>query len=63
MKGSKLISDYLTDKKKNYFQRKAQLVVADAIDKIVWLIGERVSAEASVAPDTIKVLTLRYSKE
>jgi tRNA(Ile)-lysidine synthase len=63
MKGSKLISDYLTDKKKNYFQRKAQLVVADATDKIVWLIGERVSAEASVGPDTIKVLTLRYSKE
>lgn len=63
MKGSKLISDYLTDKKKNYFQRKAQLVVADATDKIVWLIGERVSAEASVGPDTIKILTLRYSKE
>lgn len=63
MKGTKLVSDYLTDRKKNYFQRRKQLVIEDASGRIVWLVGERVSDEASVTDDTIKVLTMRYSKE
>lgn len=63
MKGSKLVSDYLTDRKRNYFQRRRQLVVEDASGRIIWLPGERVSGEASVGDDTIKVLTLRYSIE
>ena len=63
MKGTKLVSDYLTDRKKNFFQRRQQLVVEDATGKIIWLVGERVSNEASISTDTIKVLTLRYSKE
>lgn len=63
MKGAKLVSDYLTDRKRNFFQRRLQLVVEDATGKIIWLVGERVSNDASVSIDTIKVLTLRYSKE
>lgn len=60
MKGTKLISDYLTDKKRNYFQRKRQMLVEDAKGNIVWLVGERTSQKASCTTGTIKVLTLRY---
>lgn len=41
MKGSKLISDYLTDKKKTVFDKRNQLVVTDASGEIMWLINER----------------------
>lgn len=60
MKGAKLISDYLTDKKRNYFQRSRQLVVEDAKGVIIWLVGERISQKAACNDDTIKILTLRY---
>lgn len=60
MKGTKLVSDYLTDRKRNYFQRKQQLLVEDADGNIIWLIGERISQKASCTANTIKILTLRY---
>ena len=61
MKGSKLVSDYLTDRKRDYFQKQRQKVVEDATHRIVWLIGERVSDLVAITPDTINVLVLRYS--
>ena len=63
MNSSKLLSDYLTDKKRNLFQRSRQLVLHDATGTILWVVGERVAKDASVTPDTIKVLCIRYSKE
>ena len=60
MKGYKLVSDYLTDKKRNYFQRNSQLVIEDATGEIIWLVGERVSAQVAITADTIKTLTIRY---
>ena len=61
MKGSKLVSDYLTDRKSNYFQRCRQLVMHDATSTILWLIGERVAAQAAITSHTIKVLSVRYT--
>lgn len=61
MKGRKLVSDYLTDRKRNYFQKQSQLVLEDASGDIVWLVGERTSAHAAVSTDTIKILLLRYT--
>lgn len=63
MRGSKLVSDYLTDRKRNLFERSRQLVLLDATGTILWLVGERVADVASVTPDTIKVLCVRSSKE
>lgn len=60
MKGTKLVSDYLTDKKRNYFERQRQLALYDAQGEIIWLIGERVSKGAACNDDTINVLTVRY---
>ena len=61
MKGSKLVSDYLTDRKRNYFQRCRQLVMLDATGTILWLIGERVAAQAAITDHTINVLSVRYT--
>lgn len=41
MKGSKLISNYLTDRKKSLFDKEKQLLIEDAKGRIVWLINER----------------------
>ena len=59
MKGSKLISDYLTDCKKNHFQRRSQLVVEDANCKIVWLVGERTSEKCRVGEKTSAVIVIK----
>lgn len=63
MRGRKLVSDFLTDNKKNYFERKKQLMVEDADGKIIWLVGERTSQLCSVTAETIKILRLRYLNE
>ena len=60
MNGCKLVSDYLTDHKRNYFQRQGQLVLCDASGDILWLVGERVSAHAAITTDTINMLRIRY---
>ena len=41
MKGSKLVSDYLTDQKRSLLDKRRQLVITDAQNRILWLIGER----------------------
>lgn len=41
MKRSKLASDFLTDIKLTLFDKRRQLVLADADDRIVWLVGRR----------------------
>ena len=62
MKGSKLISDYLTDRKKNVFEKQSQLVLLDANDNVLWLVGERPDARCCITENTIKALTIRYFK-
>lgn len=62
MRGSKLVSDYLTDRKRNYFQRREQIVVEDASGQIIWLVGERTSQKAACSRSTIKVLSMRFLK-
>lgn len=42
MNGAKLVSDYMTDCKKNILQKKNQLVVEDLSGNILWLVGERI---------------------
>jgi len=62
MKGTKLISDYLTDRKRNVFQKEAQLVIADAEDNVMWLVGERPDGRYCIGRNTINALVIRYFK-
>lgn len=58
MNGMKLVSDYLTDRKKNVFEKRAQLVLTDAQQRIVWLVGERTDNRFRISKETSKALRL-----
>lgn len=58
MKGSKLVSDYLTDRKFNLFDKQRQLVVADALGRIVWLVNQRPDDRFRITDTTDAVLKI-----
>jgi len=58
MKGSKLVSDYLTDEKLNLLEKRRQLALLDASGAIVWLVGRRTDNRFRVGDDTTKVLRI-----
>lgn len=60
MKGSKLVSDYLTDRKQNILQKRAQLVVCDRDDNIVWVVNERTDNRFRITPSTHHTLRMSY---
>ncbi len=53
MKGSKLVSDFLTDQKVTALERRHQLVLTDRTG-IVWLLGRRVDGRVAISPETTK---------
>lgn len=62
MKGKKLVSDYLTDRKKNLFEKQSQLVLEDAKGQIIWIVGERTSELCKIKEDTKKILYIQVSQ-
>ena len=62
MKGKKLVSDYLTDRKKNFFEKQSQLVLEDAKGQIIWVVGERTSELCKIKEDTKKILYIQVSQ-
>ena len=58
MKGSKLVSDYLTDQKLNMLEKRRQLAVFDASGAIIWLVGRRTDNRFRVDDNTTKVLRI-----
>ena len=61
MRGSKLVSDYLTDRKMSLIAKRRQLVVADASERLVWLVGERPDGRFTIGPHTAACLLLQFS--
>lgn len=58
MKGRKLLSDIMTDKKLTVFEKRRVLVVTDAEGNIVWLAGLRTDNRYSVTSSTKKVVAI-----
>lgn len=58
MEGSKLVSDFMTDKKRSLFEKQRQLVVEDHLKRIVWLVNERPDNRFRVTSSTITVLKI-----
>ncbi|HAT62597.1 MAG TPA: tRNA lysidine(34) synthetase TilS [Prevotella sp.] len=58
MTGSKLISDLLTDMKKNLFQKQQQLVILDSEGKVIWLAGIRIDDRVKITDNTKTILKL-----
>lgn len=58
-KGSKLVSDYLTDRKVNLLDKQSQLVAYDsATGDIVWLVGREIDHRYRVTTQTANILRL-----
>lgn len=62
MRGTKLVSDYLTDRKASITEKEHQLVVTDAEDNIIWLVGERPSAPFCIDGNTKEILCIKWKK-
>lgn len=62
MRGSKLVSDYLTDRKRSIIEKERQLVIADANGVIVWLVGERPATPFCITPNTKKLLCIEWQR-
>ena len=63
MRGSKLVSDYMTDKKFDVLEKSRQLAVVDAHDTIVWLVNERPAMPFCVSRKTKNVLYIKWIAE
>ena len=55
--GSKLVSDYLTDRHRSRIDKLRALVVCDEVG-ILWLVGETIAHRAAVTSATGEILTL-----
>ena len=60
-KGTKLVSDYLTNKRVNLFYKKNQWVLIDATDKIIWLVDRTICEDCKVTTDTKHFLEIKLS--
>lgn len=58
MKGTKLVSDYLTDLHLSIFEKRSTLVLCDADGHILWLAGHRPDARFCVSPSTTSTLVV-----
>ena len=61
-KGTKLVSDYLTDRHRSVLEKRAAAVVCDETG-ILWLVGETVDRRAAVTASTQRVLEIRLLAE
>ena len=62
MKGSKLVSDYLTDRHRSLNEKRSQMVVEDADGRIIWLAGERTDNRFRVDASTTEVLIITLAQ-
>lgn len=62
MKGSKLISDYLKDKKIEPLERHQQFVITDATGEIVWLVGKTINEKVKIRKETKKMVVVAVAE-
>ena len=61
--GSKLVSDYLTDRKMSVFSKRRQLILTDADGKVLWLVGQRPDNRVKIDGTTTRILLLTLDKQ
>lgn len=60
MRGSKLVSDFLTDNKLSVIDKNRQLVLCDATGCILWIIGLRPDNRFRITSETTSALRIEY---
>ena len=58
MKGGKLVSDFLTDQKKSVWEKRHQVVVCDAENQILWIVGNRIDHRVRITDSTRRILLI-----
>jgi tRNA(Ile)-lysidine synthase len=61
MQRQKLVSDFLTDLKRNLLEKRRQLVIADATGAILWVVGLRIDHRYRITPETTMALRIALS--
>lgn len=56
MDGAQLVSDFLTNLKRNRFEKRGQLILADATGTILWVLGLRISDRFKITSHTTSIL-------
>ena len=56
MKGSKKVSNYLSDKKVSLIQKMNQLVIVDSDQNIIWLVSHQINENFKVDKMTENIL-------
>ena len=62
MKGTKLVSDFLTDRHFSIIDKRRQLALCDADGNIVWLVALRMDDRYKVTPQTAETLRIKWSR-
>ena len=55
-RGSQLVSDYFSDHKYSLLDKQRQLLLVDAADRILWIVGRRTAHHCRVTSDTQRLL-------
>jgi tRNA(Ile)-lysidine synthase len=63
MKGSKLVSDFLTDQKKSRFDKERQLVLRNGNGDILWVVGNRPDNRYRILNSTTEVLKVSWIQD
>ncbi len=63
MKGSKLVSDLLTDCKKSIIEKERQLVLVDANQQIIWVVGIRPNQDCRITDATQNIIDIVVSNQ
>lgn len=58
--GKKKLSDYFISKRYTLEQKKQAWLLVDNLDRILWIVGDRIDHSFRITPDTRKVLCIRY---
>ena len=58
MRGTQLVSDFLTNLKRNRFEKRNQLVLLDATGAILWVLGLRINDRFKLTPQSSSCLQI-----
>ena len=58
MRGTQLVSDFLTNLKRNRFEKRNQLVLLDATGTILWVLGLRINDHFKLTPRSTSCLQI-----
>ena len=58
MRGTQLMSDFLTNLKRNRFEKRNQLVLLDATGTILWVLGLRINDHFKLTPQSTSCLRI-----